>query len=358
MENKKAFSFVELIIVLSILIMIAIVITKISGDTKDKADNSKIKSDIIALNSAVLSTFEQEKNIPLPDGNLNYYNSKGGYSHENFDDPTNPAFGVYGRITEKTIGRQFLSEVPRDPRTNWYYSYGILREGNFFDVAGVVKQKDDYKAKVMGSYAGDRGISDLIREYNGPYFVSDNGPNLPYNPEKVILTASDSSGNSFSEGDVLEYKDNKFSKNGVQINAQLTIEKNGKKYYELYFSDGNIGRLDFNNGEDYVKLTFGKDNHEFKFDDGGIKSKVSLFLEAGSLWVFASDTKKSESEFSIITQDITAAVRGTIFKVEKNNNLATKVIVVKGVVEITKGNQDAIISNLNSGLSFQKVSFT
>ncbi|PZM83134.1 hypothetical protein DLH72_03945 [Candidatus Gracilibacteria bacterium] len=61
-----------------------------------------------------------------------------------------------------------------------------------------------------------------------------------------------------------------------------------------------------------------------------------------------SKTSHSEKLFQLESE----AVRGTIFKVEKNNNLATKVIVVKGVVEITKGNQDAIISNPDLEIPF------
>jgi prepilin-type cleavage/methylation N-terminal domain protein len=67
MKNKKAFSFVELIIVLSIIALLAIVVTKLSMDSQDKTTNAKVKSDITTLKNALLSAGEQEKKLPLPD---------------------------------------------------------------------------------------------------------------------------------------------------------------------------------------------------------------------------------------------------------------------------------------------------
>ena len=80
MKNKKAFSFVELIIVLSIIALLAIVVTKLSMDSQDKTTNAKVKSDITTLKNALLSAGEQEKKLPLPDWNLKELK----YSHEDF----------------------------------------------------------------------------------------------------------------------------------------------------------------------------------------------------------------------------------------------------------------------------------
>ncbi|ATU05882.1 hypothetical protein BKN14_05660 [Candidatus Gracilibacteria bacterium HOT-871] len=338
MKNKKAFSFVELIIVLSIIALLAIVVTKLSMDSQDKTTNAKVKSDITTLKNALLSAGEQEKKLPLPDGNLNYFTKEGKYSHEDFSAEKEPAFGVYGKLTEKTLGKKYLSEVPLDPRTKQYYSYGMLREGNEFEVAGVSKEGTNYKANVAGNYRGDKGTTGLIREYNGPYFVIDEKGHLPYNPEEVILTASDRRGNMFRFGDNIEYKSGEFFKNGVKIETDVTVEQDGKKYYDLYFSDGNIGRLEIES--ENIKLTFGKDKSSFSYIENNKKSKIAMFLEAGSLWIFASNSKESGSEFEIETQDITAAVRGTIFRTEKNPS-NTKVDLYKGMLWIKQ--VDAVV---------------
>ena len=83
-------------------------------------------------------------------------------------------------------------------------------------------------------------------------------------------------------------------------------------------------------GINKVELEFWKNNWEFVFENN-LKSKVSLFLNAGKLWLFASDLKESESKFDIWTQDLTAAVRWTIFIVD-NNSWNSVVTLVKWTI--------------------------
>lgn len=338
MKNKKAFSFVELIIVLSIIALLAIVVTKLSMDSQDKTTNAKVKSDITTLKNALSSAGEQEKKLPLPDWNLNYFTKEWKYSHEDFSAEKEPAFWVYGKLTEKTLGKKYLSEVPLDPRTKQYYSYWMLREGNEFEVAGVSKEWTNYKASVVWNYRWDKWTTGLIREYNWPYFVIDEKGHLPYNPEEVILTASDRRGNMFRFGDNIEYKSGEFFKNWVKIETDVTVEQDWKKYYDLYFSDWNIWRLEIES--ENIKLTFGKDKSSFSYIENNKKSKIAMFLEAWSLWIFASNSKESGSEFEIETQDITAAVRWTIFRTEKNPS-NTKVDLYKWMLWIKQ--VDAIV---------------
>lgn len=337
MRNKKAFSFVEIIIVLSILILISIVIIKISSDSKDNSQNLKVKSDIASITTALNSIIEQEKILPLPEWNRNYFKIDYAYSHEKFDDKDDPAFWVYWKVTEKIIKKDYLTEVPLDPRTNQYYSYWKTREWENFEIAWVIKEKEVYKAKVTWNYRWDKWVISLIREYNWPYFVTDWWSNLPYNPEKIILTATDKKWNVFQEKDRLKFENNNFFKNNIKIEADI-VKENWKDYYDLYFSDWSIWRLELSSK---VEIDFWRNNWEFSFRNKWITSKISLFLETWKLWVFASDIRESSSNFDIATQDLTAAVRWTVFYVEKANFTwcqeciwNTKVKVFKWKVEI------------------------
>lgn len=328
MKNKKAFSFVEIIIVITILALIWIVVTKISWDSATKTQNAKIEADLNSISNALLAYNQKNKDFPLPDGNRNYYKNNWAYSHENFEDLEKPAFWVYGIVPEKDL-KEFLSEIPKDPRTNQFYAYGRTKETWEFEVVWVEKKSENFLAKVIWNYKADKGISGLVREYNWPYFITDGSNNLPFNPEKILLSATDLKWNIFNEDDILEYKDWKIYKNNTLLE---NIEKSEEwKFYDLYISDWSIARLDLSEN---VKLTFWKDNSIFAFIKwaDNKKSSVNLFLEAGSAWVFAWDL--NESELNAETRDIVAAVRWTVFKINSKN----EVIVYKWKVEIIEKN--------------------
>lgn len=343
-RNKKWFSFVEIIIVISILILLWFVVMKISGDSKQKTINATIESQLSNLWVALNSEITEKKELSLPNGTLNYFNKEWWYSHENFSDKDSESIWVYGVLSQSN----FLSEIPRDPRNNQYYSYGLLKDKQTFEVAWVIKNWADYLAKISGNYTGDKWTISLIREYNWPYFIADWEGKLPYNPEKVLLTATDKNWNSFEEKDILEYKDWKIFKNNVEIwkISDLATEENWKKYYDLYFSEWSIARLDL---KDEIKLTFWRDNDLFTFIKWNDKSKIAMFLDAGSMWIFAWSQRESDSDFSVTTADTTAAVRWTVFWVNANND-KKQFTLVKWKIEIIKRNSNLI--TLNPGERF------
>lgn len=324
MENKKAFSFVELIIVLTIIFLIGTVFIKISSDSKEKTDNAKIVTDLNSISNSLSAYYQKNNNLPLPDGNKNYYKEKWNYSHEKFDDSKNPAFWVYWVVPETEL-KEFLSEIPRDPRTNQFYSYWRTKDAKDFEVVWIEKKWNDYFSKVVWNYKWDRGLIWLVREYNWPYFIADGSSNLPFNPEKILLTATDLKWNFFEEKDILEIKWQEVFKNGEKIE----FEKSEEKFYDLYISDWSIARINFAD----TKIIFWKDNDIFsyiKWADNK-KSKISMFFEAGSALFFASDLNK-DSELQAKTQDTVAAVRWTIFSFSSN----WEVKVYKWIVEVTK----------------------
>lgn len=340
-RNKKWFSFVEIIIVISILILLWFVVMKISGDSKQKTINATIESQLSNLWVALNSEITEKKELSLPNGTLNYFNKEWWYSHENFSDKDSESIWVYGVLSQSN----FLSEIPRDPRNNQYYAYGLLKDKQTFEVAWVIKNWADYLAKISGNYTGDKWTISLIREYNWPYFIADWEGKLPYNPEKVLLTATDKNWNSFEEKDVLEHRDWKIFKNNVEIwkIADLATEENWKKYYDLYFSEWSIARLDL---KDDIKLTFWRDNDLFTFVKWNDKSKIAMFLDAGSMWIFAWSQRESDSDFSVTTADTTAAVRWTVFWV----NAKKQFTLVKWKIDIIKRNSNPI--TLNPGERF------
>ncbi|MDD3793719.1 MAG: FecR family protein [Candidatus Gracilibacteria bacterium] len=313
--NKKAFSLIEMLISVSIIIILGIVATTTSNNLKNNSNNSKIIADLNTIENALVSYKTENQNIPLPGGNNNFFDNNGNYTHSMTSTGT---FGVYGNFTENTLEKKFLDITPLDPRTNQYYSYGITKQDFQFEIAGVIGSDDDFIAKVTGNYTAEAGPYSLIREYNGPNFVYDKGNNLPYNPTDRKLIVTDHNGNIYKSGD--------------------TINNNTGLDLTLYFSDGSISSI--SNGTTIIltDIDFPKENN--------LVSKVNLFLQAGSIWTKATRLG-NDSSFEINTSDLTASVRGTIFKVEKNPT-DTEVIVKEGIVDIYRKNTPAGTPPINA----------
>lgn len=343
MKNKKWFSFVEIIIVISILALVWIVITKISQDSKEKTINLKIEADLKSISNSLLAYSSEKNELPLPEWNKNFYKNDWSYSHEDFDDKNKPAFWVYGVVPEESLKR-YLNEIPRDPKTNQYYSYGRIKDWAEFEVVWVEKKEENYFSKVIWNYKWDRGLIWLVREYNWPHFISDGSSSLPFNPEKILLSATDLKWNIFNEKDVLKYKKSswKIFKNGENLENIEFSE--GNKYYDLYISDWSIARLVLDTD---ISLTFWKDNNLFTYiKDSNKKSKISMFFEAGSAWVFASKLD-NDSELNTLSQDVVAAVRWTIFKFDADKS---EIKVYKWIVDVTKsGRTNQIIWSGDEG---------
>lgn len=335
MKNKKAFSFVELIIVLTIIVLISVVVFKVSSESKEKTTNAKVESDIISISNSLKANFEQEKKLSLPSWNRNYFKSNWAYSHETFEDE-NSAFWVYWKISSKNLEKKYLSEVPKDIRTWEFYSYWILNDKKTFEVASFIKKDWKNLAKVVWNYSWDKWVLGLIREYNWPYFIVDGSENLPYNPDKIILSATDSGKNEFLDWDKIAFDGTNLTKNGEKITNPKRKKIWEKYFYDLYFSDWSIWKIELENENDEFSLTLWWENKNLVLENNWEKSKIAMFLEAWKMWIFASNYEDSKSELEVWTQDLTAAVRWTIFtvdsKISKNED---KVVVYKWNVQIS-----------------------
>jgi type II secretory pathway pseudopilin PulG len=72
--NKKAFSFVEIIISISILVVLAIVATTATTNIKNNSNNSRVIADLATIKNGFISYSNEGANLADPQGNKNFYN--------------------------------------------------------------------------------------------------------------------------------------------------------------------------------------------------------------------------------------------------------------------------------------------
>ncbi len=310
MLNKKAFSFVELIIVISILLLLAVVSVSINNKLKSKTINSKVVADLSSLENAFSVYKAANKELPLPLWNTNYYSSTWAYRHDNFSNTW--TYWVYGKVTEKLLPKSYIDNTPLDPRTNNYYAYWLHRDRQEFEVAWVVSKSDYFVAKLAWNYKAEKWTYNLIREYNWADFVKENSSRLPYNPYEKILVATDNNWNIYKKWD--------------------TITTSAWEEKEIYFSDGSMAKLGPNSSLRLTELSFPQSND--------LISKVKLALDAWEIWIKATKlfwwwAWANASEFEIVTAWATAAVRWTVFHVENINPTTAYISVVSWKVEVS-----------------------
>lgn len=321
--SKKWFSFIELIIVVSILLLLAVIWVSISSTYKENTENTRISADIVTLKNSFTQFKENTQGLPLPWGNIGYYDTDSNYMHSEAG-----AFWVHWFLTENILPKNFINYLPIDPRTHQYYAYGKTITNDAFEVWWVVKDNLDYKSTVEGNYNGEGGPLNLIREYNGPDFVfNESIENFPYNPEERVVTwkITSYSGNITINGSV-SAKDQILAftlKEGDIIN----VPQNG--YANIYFADGSSSTLGSTSSPSELKIakmTFKEENNLF--------TKIQLALSIGSLWTQAAKLDDN-SEFEVYTTDTTAAVRWTVFSLSKLAS-STNITVESGKVKVAK----------------------
>jgi type II secretory pathway pseudopilin PulG len=336
--NKKAFSLVEIIIVISIVVLLSVVWVSINSQFKEKSESTKISTDIETIKSSLIQYKQENKTLPLPGGNINFFTSVGLYSH----DETN-AFWVYGSITEMVIPKKYMSFTPLDPRINQYYAFGKTIKDNTFEVAGVIKKDGDYVTKIVGDYSGEGGPYNLIREYNGPEFVNDaSNLHFPYNPEERIMTAHIGSfSGSISINGIP--KTSTWEILGFTFKEKDTLSVGIWAYANIYYSDGSMSTL----WDSLVPTELYFANMKYSAENNLI-TKIKLALKTWAIWTKASKLGKN-SDFEIYTTDSTAAVRGTIFWVRKVGLNITDITVTIGKVDIKKN------SHYDPNYNFEKL---
>jgi len=316
-SKRLAFSFVEIIITISIIALLAVIWISSKQWYDENMRNSKIVSDIQTINNALTSFSEETKTLPMPGWNTNFYSIDTTYKHS-YDDPE--TFWVYGSITENTLAKRYLDVLPLDPKTNSYYAYGKTKDGSEFEVASVQYINSYPISKVIWNYKAKQGPYNLIREYNWPNFVIDNSTvTFPYNPEELVLIVTD--------------------KNWVVYREWDTITTWPSEQKEIFFSDWSVSILEA--GSEIIL-----DKLNFKWKDN-LNTFVKIWLTAGTIWTRATKLNE-QSEFEIYTKDTIAAVRWTIFWVSLNSLWNTEVTVIEWIVDTYKISSE-LITEINVG---------
>lgn len=323
--SKMWFSFVELIIVISIIALISVIWVSINSNYTEKTKNSKISSDIVTIKSSLEAYNNENKKLPDPKWNQKFFDDSSNYVH--YDDAT--AFWVYGNITEDTIPKKYMNFTPIDPRTNQYYAYGkTLTWTPMFQLSWVNKINWIYESKVIWNYTWETGPYNLIREYNWPDFVFDQSTNsFPYNPEEKVLKWK-----IWSFLWEVRVNGNPIDKTRIKNNDLISwdvIEVKEWAEAQIHYSDWSKSYL-WDPGKP-SKLTLA--NMVYK-DENNLFTKIQLALDFWSIWTKTSKLDPN-SEFEIYTTDTEAAVRWTIFGVSKQST-TTDVIVIEWKVNISK----------------------
>jgi type II secretory pathway pseudopilin PulG len=155
--QKQAFSFIELLITVSIIVLLTIIWLSVNTSYTIKANNSRITADLDTAYNALVTHSQTEWNLPLPGGNKNYFTSTGSYTHSWTDTST---YWVYGSLTEHTLSKKYLDSIPKDNNTNNYLAYGITRPdlnpdiANQFEISAIIQDGNSYRSIVKWNYTG------------------------------------------------------------------------------------------------------------------------------------------------------------------------------------------------------------
>lgn len=305
MNNKKWFSIVEIIITISIIILLWLIWYNSKKWYDENVTNTKVISDTKTIYSALQDYIQENDDLPMPGWNTNFFSIDTSYVHSYEDTDT---FWVYGSLTEKTLPKKYLDVLPLDPRTNSYYSYGKTKDTLQFEVASIQIKDSVPVAKVIWNYTAENGPYNLVREYNWPNFVNDwSEINLPYNPDELIMIATDIDGKIYREWD--------------------TITVPAWQKMELYFSDWSVSVL-WDNLKETV-LTLNQLN--FKWGNN-LNTVIKLALDAWKIWTKATKLN-ADSQFEVYTSDSSAAVRWTVFWVIKDT-INTQMILIEWEIDI------------------------
>ena len=328
--NFRAFSFVELLISVTILALLWVVGYTAFQSQKENSTNTLVSSHTRSLENA-LWVFKQDNNtLPMPSGNNNFYWADTSYSHSYENENT---FWVHGFITQDTLSKKYIDVVPLDPRTNSYYGYGKTKNTHQYQIASVIFQWATPQSYVVWDYDGIEGPRNLVREYNGPYFIQDGSKdNFAYNPYERILTARISEASWSVTINWQNYSDINEIKN-ISLGTWDTVIIPQNQTATLYFSDGTKSIL----WDESQTSTLTLQNLWFTKENNLI-TKIQLVLESGMIWNKAAHLD-DESLFEIYTTDSTAAVRGTIFGVQKNS-LNSRIIVKNWSVYVARIEED------------------
>ena len=138
MINKKAFSFVELIVSVTILAIISTIwFISYSSYLWDSRDSQR-KSDLAQVGSA-LKVYKQKRWYYPPPG-------------DNFNLTYNGTWIVLQWRFDQNVRLNTLDRLPFDPKAKIPYVYSITKNAQEYEMAATLENEDNQKAIVNGTY--------------------------------------------------------------------------------------------------------------------------------------------------------------------------------------------------------------
>lgn len=325
LKNSFWFSFVELIVVISIISILWAVWYSTNQTFKNKSDNARVTADIETINTSLSQYLTETNMLPLPKGNNKFFKVDTTYSHWLDDSP----YAVSWFISEWIIAKKYMNYTPIDPRTNNYYAYSrTLAASNVmqYELWWVNYENWEFVSVVRWNYTWENWPYSIIKEYNWNDFVFDKSKqHFPYNPELNILVAKveDFTGVVRIISEELWTISDSLSILEHTLTAWDKIIVEAWSNANIVFSDGSQSML-WSNTEntelEIAKMTYKEDNNLF--------SDIKLVLNIWSIFTQASKMD-SNSNFEVYTSDTVAAVRWTVFWVNSDWRTSNSNIVVQ-----------------------------
>lgn len=334
-----AFSLVEILVVVTIIGLLSGLSILGVRSVQQRASNERMLDDILLIANA-LEDYRRDHNnqLPIPkpsfdenqkiNQNVLCFYKDATYAHD-----CDQAEFVQGSIDNSLMGRNYLREVPTDPRTGNRYVYGVTRDGRFFQVAGVYASTTGFEARVAGNLEKGYELPSLIRAFDGPNFVTSQSAHLPYNPDHLNL-----SGTLQNLTGTIKVNNSDISDNG-QIVQENDLIQTQNASADLYLSDGSVVTLDPQTELKLDRLQVAQN------DSNGTITEVILNLNKGKVWNKVARLAKG-SEFKVETTNAIAGVRGTEFGMDAGTQKAE---LLSGSINLSnKGNQTVQLDKINA----------
>ena len=131
---KKGFTFIELMIVMAILAILAGIITGNVINSLKKGRDTERKADLHQIQNALELYYHDHRAYPTPQS------------------PPGLSFGTGGLEDGTTI---YMKELPNDPNNTYRYYYTGSSEGSFYSLYSIVENgQDEGKGVSQSGYAG------------------------------------------------------------------------------------------------------------------------------------------------------------------------------------------------------------